>query len=81
MILKMPLKLLYIYLEFQATQLKDNPIPHDIPGKMWETVGADIFMLNNKTYLCIVDYHSKFLVWKLMNGSHADSLRKSNQNM
>ena len=27
-------------------------------------LGADIFMLKNKTHLCIVDYHSKFLVVK-----------------
>ena len=30
------------------TQLNDNLIPHDIKGKPWETVGADIFMLNKK---------------------------------
>ena len=29
-------------LEFKATQPKDKLIPRDIPGKLWETVYADI---------------------------------------
>ena len=44
--------------------MKNKPIPYDIPGKPWETVGADIFMSNNKTYFCIVDYNCKFPVVK-----------------
>ena len=34
----------------------------------------DVFQLNNKIYLCIVDYHSKFLVIKRMEGLSAVSL-------
>ena len=64
-------------LEFQATQLKDKPILHDIPDKLWKTVDADICMLNNKTYFCIVDYHSKFPVMKLMDGLSVDSVIKT----
>ena len=60
-------------LEFQATQPKDKLIPHDIPDKPGETVGSDIFMLNSKTYWCITDYYSKFLVVKLMGGLYVDS--------
>ena len=36
------------YLEFQATQPKGKLIQHDIPVKLWKTLAADIFMLNNK---------------------------------
>ena len=57
-----------IYLTFQVTQPKDKLIPHDIPGMPWRAVDADIFMLNNKAYLCIVDYHYKFLVVKQTDG-------------
>ena len=46
------------------------------PGKLWETVDKGLFMLNNKTYLYIVDYHSKLLAVKLMDGLSADSLIK-----
>ena len=34
----------------------------------------DIFQLNNKNYLCIVDYHSKFLVIKRMEELSAENL-------
>ena len=40
----------------------------------WDVIGADVFHLNNKNYLCIVDYHSKFLVIKRMEGLSAESL-------
>ena len=39
-------------------------ISHGIPGEFWEYVIADIFTINNKHYLCNVDYHSKFVVIK-----------------
>ena len=37
-------------------------------------LGADIFPLNNKNYLCIVDYHSKFPIIKRMEGLSTESL-------
>ena len=49
---------------FQQKQLKDNIIHFDILSKPWEVIGADMFTLNNKHYLCIVDHHSKFLIIK-----------------
>ena len=51
-------------LDFQQPQLKVKFIHHEIPGKLWEAIVVDKFSLNNKTYLCIVEYHSKFLVMK-----------------
>ena len=57
--------------------MKVKPIQHDIPGKQWESVGTDIFMLNNKTYLCIVDYHRKLPIIKLTDGLSADNLIKT----
>ena len=45
---------------FQQTQPREKIIHHNIPAKSWEVVGADTFTLNNKYYLFIVDYHSKF---------------------
>ena len=36
----------------------------EIPGRLWEYVGVDIFPINNKHFLCIVDYYSKFPVMK-----------------
>ena len=49
-------------------------IHHDILLRPWEVLGADIFHLNNKNYLCIIDYHSKFPVIKRMGVLSAESL-------
>ena len=35
-------------------------MPHKIPGKTWETIGATVFTFNNNHFLCVVHYHSKF---------------------
>ena len=51
-------------LQFQQTQPSEKIIHHDIPEKPLEVIAADMFTLNNKSYLCIVDYHSKFPIVK-----------------
>ena len=55
-------------------QPKEKIIHHDIPLRPWEVLGVNIFHLNNKNYLCIIDYHSKFPVIKRMEGLSAESL-------
>ncbi|KAG1654266.1 hypothetical protein GQR58_025141 [Nymphon striatum] len=35
-------------------------ISHDIPDRPWAKLGADIFHLNRKDYILVVDYYSKF---------------------
>ena len=37
-------------------------------------IGADLFHFNNKNYLCIVDYYSKFPVVKRMEGLSTENL-------
>ena len=36
--------------------------PHDIPPLAWHTLGHDVFFFQNKSYLCIIDYYSKFSI-------------------
>ena len=55
-------------------QPKVKMIHHEIPLSPWEVLGADIFHFNNKNYLCIVGYHSKFPVIKRMEGLSTESL-------
>ena len=55
-------------------QLKEKIIHHEIPGKLWEIIGADMFTLNNMNYLCTVDYHRLFLVVKKREDLSTDSL-------
>ena len=53
-------------LEFQQMQPKKNIIHHEVPFRLWEAVGADVFHFNNISYLCVIDYNSKFpIIWKL----------------
>ena len=61
-------------LEFWQTQLKEKIIHHGIPLRPWEVLGVDVFHLNNKNYLCVIDYHSKFPVIKRMEGLSTESL-------
>ena len=61
-------------LEFQQTQPKEKIIHCEILLRPWEVLGVDTFQLNNKNYLCIVDYHSKFPVIKRMEGLSAENL-------
>ena len=60
-------------LEFQQMQPKKKIIHHDIPLRPWEVFNADVFHFNNKYYLCIVDYHSKFPVIKRLEILSAES--------
>ena len=64
------------WLDFQATWPKNETMPHEMLGELWESVGAHIFTSNNKHYLCFVDYHSKFPVIKQVEGFSADNIIK-----
>ena len=55
-------------------QPKEKIIHHDILLRTWEVLGVDIFQPSNRNYLCFVDYHSKFLVIKRMEGLSAENL-------
>ena len=61
-------------LKFQQTKPMEKTIYHDIPLRLWKVLGADVFQLNNKNYLCVVHYHRKFPVIKRMEGLSAESL-------
>ena len=55
-------------------QPKEKIVHHDIPLRPWKVLGTDIFHFNNKNYLCIVDYHSKFPVVKRLEGLSTENL-------
>ena len=63
-----------ICLKYQQTQPKEKIIQYDIPLRPWEVLGTDVFHFNNKNYLCIVDYHSKFPIVKRLEGLSTESL-------
>ena len=65
---------------FSENQTKRKFIHHDIPGKLWEVIGVAMFTFNNKNYLSIVDYDSKFLVIKKDQKPVHRQLNTSKQN-
>ena len=55
-------------------QLKEKLIDHEILQRPWDAVCSNMFSLNNKNYLFIVGYYSKFLEIKKMEGLSGDNL-------
>ena len=48
--------------KYQASQPKEPLIPHEVPPTPWTKLGSDIFYLNNRQYLIITDYTTKYAV-------------------
>ena len=51
----------------QQMQPKDKAFSHEITGKPWNIVDADVLILNNSYLLCIVDYYITFYIVKRMS--------------
>ena len=62
-----------ICFKYQQMQPSEKALHYIVPCRPWEVVGADVFVINNKTHLCIVDYHSKFPIVKNVNSLSADN--------
>jgi transposase InsO family protein len=45
---------------FASQQQKEPLIVHDVPQRPWEKIGSDIFTVDQKDYLCTVDYYSGY---------------------
>ena len=42
-------------------QSKETLIPHDVPDYPWMKLATDLFELNGKDYIIVIDYYSKFV--------------------
>lgn len=47
--------------EHRSAQQKEPLMPHEVPNGPWQKLGSDLFELNNKQYVLLVDYYSKFV--------------------
>ena len=45
---------------YQSNQPKEPLICHEVPSRPWEKIGTDIFTVDDKSYLCMVDYYSDY---------------------
>ena len=46
--------------EHQRSNAKETLIPHELPTRAWQILGTDLFHFDNKEYLIVADYYSKF---------------------
>ncbi|XP_050548981.1 uncharacterized protein K02A2.6-like [Daktulosphaira vitifoliae] len=61
-----------ICMKYHKGNKREPMISHPIPDLPWQKLGVDFFHYNNKTYLLVVDYFSKYVeVTLLVNGSYA----------
>ena len=59
---------------FQPMQQKQPLICHEVPSCPWEKIGCDLFTLNNKEYLCTVDYYSDYFEIDLLHKAKTASV-------
>ena len=49
-------------------------MPVSRPNRPWQKVGCDLFVFNNKIYVVVVDYFSRWLECKKLNNATSDSV-------
>lgn len=64
----------HICLTFRSSNSKEPLISHDYKLLAWNKVGMDLFEINNKKYLIVVDYFSKYPEIVLLNSSNSSSV-------
>lgn len=60
--------------EWRINSQKEPLIPHEVPISPWQKLGADLFVFRGQTYLCVVDYFSKFPEISLLQTKIASSV-------
>ena len=60
--------------ENQPGQSKEPLIPHEVPQTPWTKLGSDLFHLDGKDYLLIVDYTSKYPVVKALGNTRSETI-------
>ena len=52
-------------------------VPHKIPSKPWQVIGADLFTITNCNFPCVVDYNGRFPILRKVEKLSAASVIKS----
>lgn len=59
--------------KYQKSNSKEL-IPSDVPTDSWEIVGTDLFYINTKAYLIVVDYYSKYVEFGVLNNEFSETI-------
>ena len=63
----------YVCARFQ-TNRAEPLIPGQFPERPWEKIGVDLFYFDNKNYLVVVDYFSRFIEMCLLTSTTSESV-------
>ena len=63
--------------KFKRQNQKETLIQHEIPERPWQKVGIDLFECRSRDYFLVVDYYSKFIEIRLLQGKTAKSVAHS----
>ncbi|GFN88402.1 Pol polyprotein [Plakobranchus ocellatus] len=63
-----------ICLTHRNWQKKESLKSHDIPSIPWQKVVSNIFTINGKNYLLVVDYYSRFVELALLNDTRGSTV-------
>ena len=68
-------------LEYKPANPKEPLIIHDKTNKPWDKIGCDLFQLENKDFLIVVDYHSNFIEVEFMKTTSSKNVVNSIEKM
>lgn len=60
--------------KFSSANRKDPLIPHEVPNLPFQKVGCDILTYQNKDYLVLIDYYSKWIELRELNCKSASGV-------
>lgn len=46
---------------YRKNDQKEELLCHKVPDRPWQVIGSDIFQFNNKNFLLVIDYYSKYV--------------------
>ena len=67
--------------ENKPAQRSEPLIPSKLPERPWQVVASDLFELNNKHYLIVVDKYSRWIEIKSLSSTKAQSVVKCMKNI
>ena len=64
-------------LDHRNRQRRETLIPHEVPSAPWVKVATDLFELNNRHYVIVVDYRSKYFEVSRLYSTTSQSVIKA----